>query len=129
MNKTEHASSRHKKPRVRMGPAYLPASITDRWEFHPERVIVHLYADLLAGESVVDFVDRHHRGDWGVIPPDEWARNVVASVDGTEVVSVFMLDEDNGLHIWTSDGHNTTFVEAITREQLTFDPEAIATGV
>ena len=49
-------------------------------------------------DAPADFVRRHERGDWGLVCPEDWARNDAALKDGLRVVSSYTLKD--GEKIW-----------------------------
>lgn len=51
-----------------------------------------------SGDVPADFIQRHERGDWGNIGPEDWENNDAALQDGLRVVSSYTLK--NGDAIW-----------------------------
>ena len=51
-----------------------------------------------SGDAPAEFVRRHERGDWGLVGPDDWARNDAALKDGLRVVSSYRLKD--GTAVW-----------------------------
>ncbi len=50
------------------------------------------------GQSPVEFLDRHIRGDWGDVCPDDAALNDEALKDGSRILSAYKLKD--GTKIW-----------------------------
>ena len=51
-----------------------------------------------SGDAPGDLIRRHERGDWGLVGPDDWARNDAALKDGLRIVSSYRLKD--GEAVW-----------------------------
>lgn len=51
-----------------------------------------------SGQSPDEFLNRHVRGDWGDVCPDDKQANEVALSDGTRILSAYKTDQ--GIQIW-----------------------------
>ena len=51
-----------------------------------------------AGQTVEEFLNRHHRGDWGDLSDDDAALNDEALEDGSRLLSAYHLK--TGVKIW-----------------------------
>ena len=51
-----------------------------------------------AGQTVEEFLNRHHRGDWGDLSDDDAALNDEALRDGSRLLSAYHLT--TGVKIW-----------------------------
>lgn len=52
----------------------------------------------VAGQSVSDFLSRHLRGDWGTVGDDDKSLNDQSVVDGSRILSAYVLN--TGVKIW-----------------------------
>lgn len=52
----------------------------------------------VAGQSVEEFLNRHHRSDWGELSDDDAALNDEALQDGSRLLSAYCLK--SGVKIW-----------------------------
>jgi hypothetical protein len=51
-----------------------------------------------SGESLLDYVQRHVSGDWGVVKPEDRRENEVAIILHMRIMSVYLLK--SGMRIW-----------------------------
>lgn len=51
-----------------------------------------------SGQSPAEFLDRHVRGDWGDLCPDDKQSNEDALTDGTRILSAYKTNQ--GIRIW-----------------------------
>lgn len=64
-----------------------------------------------AGQSPLEFLSRHLRGDWGEVSGDDWALNDEALESGDRILSAYRTSK--GTRIWIiteSDRSATTFL-------------------
>lgn len=54
------------------------------------------------GKSVLEFIERHVRGDWGDLSDDDKQANEDALVDGSRILSSYILEGegDDALKLW-----------------------------
>jgi len=51
-----------------------------------------------AGQSPLDFISKHQRGDWGEVGKEDWDANNQALKDGTRLLSSYATSR--GVKIW-----------------------------
>jgi hypothetical protein len=51
-----------------------------------------------SGESLLDYVQRHVSGDWGMVKPEDRRENEVAIILHMRIMSVYLLK--SGVRIW-----------------------------
>jgi len=51
------------------------------------------------GDDLMAYLRRHARGDWGVVDRDDWRANDRALIDGTRLLSAYVL-RDGSTRIW-----------------------------
>ena len=51
-----------------------------------------------SGDVPAEFIQRHERGDWGLVCPDDWERNDDALKTGLRIVSSYTMKD--GERIW-----------------------------
>ena len=61
-----------------------------------------------SGDVPADFVRRHERGDWGLVGPDDWARNDAALKDGLRIVSSYTLKDGGTIWVITEADRSAT---------------------
>ena len=72
-----------------------------RWLFPPgsivisQQVVVALHE---SGETLFQFVNRHISGDWGDVPPERRAANMVALISGDRLFSAYRTAV--GMELW-----------------------------
>lgn len=54
------------------------------------------------GKNVLEFIERHVRGDWGDLSEDDQQANEDALVDGSRILSSYILEGegDNAVKLW-----------------------------
>lgn len=54
------------------------------------------------GKSVMEFIERHVRGDWGDLSDDDMQSNEDALVDGSRILSSYILEGkgDDAVKLW-----------------------------
>jgi hypothetical protein len=52
-----------------------------------------------AGDDLLRYLNRHARGDWGVVGKDDWRANDRALVEATRLLSAYVLC-DGSTRIW-----------------------------
>ena len=75
-----------------------------RSRFEPGRVVATpaaLRAINAAGQSPLQFVNRHVSGDWGVLSPTERALNTEAVKDGSRIMSAYVIAGDRRIWVIT----------------------------
>jgi hypothetical protein len=51
-----------------------------------------------SGESLLDYLERHLTGDWGIVKPEDARENEYALIVKLRIMSVYILK--NGVRIW-----------------------------
>ncbi len=65
-----------------------------------------------AGVTPQSLFERHHRGDWGDVTPDDWQRNEEALVEGGRLLSVYFVRDEKIYVITEADRSATTIMLA-----------------
>ena len=63
-----------------------------------------------AGQSPLEFLDRHRKGDWGEVCPEDWALNDEALKEGTRLLSAYRTVKDERLWIITEADRSCTTI-------------------
>ena len=63
-----------------------------------------LTALMAAGQTPLAFLDRHIRGDWGELPPEDVVENERALTVGTRLFSAYTLSD--GARLWIITEHD-----------------------
>jgi hypothetical protein len=63
-----------------------------------------------AGQSYVEFVDRHRRGDWGEVGGDDWELNDRSLEDGSRVLSAYRTRNDVRIWVVTEADRSSTCI-------------------
>lgn len=62
------------------------------------------------GETLFNFVNRHISGDWGDVPPERRAANMVALISGEQILSAYRIAVGRELWVITDQERATTGV-------------------
>jgi hypothetical protein len=49
-------------------------------------------------QTPYEFLKPHVRGNWGVVPPEDWERNTLALVEGYRLISAYRTND--GTKLW-----------------------------
>ncbi|MEK7218008.1 MAG: hypothetical protein AAB728_00935 [Patescibacteria group bacterium] len=63
-----------------------------------------------AGQSPLEFVRRHARGDWGEVCGEDWTANDDALVDGNRLLSAYRTGKDARLWVITEWDRSVTTI-------------------
>lgn len=63
-----------------------------------------------AGQSPVEFIDRHRHGDWGEVCGEDWELNNQSVQDGTRILSAYRTNTDVRLWIITEADRSSTCI-------------------
>jgi hypothetical protein len=81
------------------------------WLFSPGRIVTTRAAmKALTLDDIRDAIDRHLRGDWGVVDEEDWAQNVAALSEEGRLVSVYLSEEQVCFWIITEADRSATTV-------------------
>ena len=63
-----------------------------------------------AGQTPVEFIDRHLRNDWGEVCKEDWEANDAALKEGTRLLSAYRTSKDDRLWIITEWDRSVTTI-------------------
>ena len=63
-----------------------------------------------AGQTPATFLDRHAKGDWGVVDGDDWVLNDEALEDGTRLLSAYRTGDDVRIWVITEADRSSTCI-------------------
>ena len=61
-----------------------------------------------SGDTAVNLLQRHERGDWGVVCPEDWERNDAAIKVGLRIVSSYRLKDSETIWCLTEADRSVT---------------------
>jgi hypothetical protein len=82
-----------------------------RWLFPPGSIVISPQVAVAlqeSGETLFQFVNRHISGDWGDVPPERRAANMVALISGEQILSAYRTAVGRELWIITDQGRAVT---------------------
>ena len=63
-----------------------------------------------AGQSPIEFLSRHHHGDWGDVCREDWGLNDEAVTDGTRILSSYRTAKNVKIWIITEADRSSTCI-------------------